>query len=86
LNFLIDINLKIGEGCRSNKFELRFGIFGNLIRIQNQGIWKFDEANSNSDLEFGFKRKRNLAYFRTSKLDLAQEKNYAFNAILANFS
>jgi hypothetical protein len=35
-------------------------------------------------MEFG-SRKRFFMSFRTLKLDLAQEKNYACNAILANF-
>jgi hypothetical protein len=56
-----------------------------LIRTSNQGIRKFDERNLNSDSRFGFKEKEVLTPLRTSELDMAQEKNYACNAILAIF-
>jgi hypothetical protein len=64
LNFLKDRNLEIGQGSDSNKFELKFGIFQNLIRRLNQGIWSFDETNSNSNLEFVFKGKEIWHSFR----------------------
>jgi hypothetical protein len=69
LNFLKDRNLDIGQGFRSNEFELKvWNILKYNFKIWfedlNQGIRKFDKTNLNSDSEFGFKEKNFWQPFR----------------------
>jgi hypothetical protein len=84
LNFLKDRNLEIGQGFESNNFELK--------------IWNISKLIQNSIKEYGnsmkqiwiliqnlVSKERILTSFQTSELALAHEKNYACNAILANF-